>query len=342
MVFKGFTSRALWGLCVVAGGCDEREPPAADGRQAAIAGAAELEAACAAAGLEACDDACVDLELDARHCGGCGLRCAGACVAGYCEEPCAPGEIRCAGECVTPGRVAGPGFEARTFAFTGAPQQFVVPECVARLTVELWGAQGGGSRCCDSYGGALQDDGGRGAYVRAELAVQPGEVLQIHVGGQGGREGAAGWNGGGAGGEFAGGGGGATDVRRGPGLADRIVVAGGGGGGQCGCPDHGAGGPGGVLAGGAGESFHAEWEAGGGGTQAAGGAAGTTPGTPGTLGLGGGAALYHVAGGGGGWYGGGSAYAAGGGGGSSRLLAGPAAASQPGARAGDGLVRISW
>lgn len=332
------------GLWFVAG-CDEVGADEPGGpRAVVVADEPDRAVLCASEGLGLCDAVCVDLALDARHCGGCGQACATgeACVAGWCEPPCPPGQIRCDGACVERTRASGPGSDARTFAFTGAPQRFVVPECVAAITVELWGAQGGGSRCCDSDGGALQDDGGRGAYVRGELVVEPGEVLQIHVGGRGGVDGAAGWNGGGSGGEFAGGGGGASDIRRGGGLQDRILVAGGGGGGQCGCPDHGAGGPGGLLVGGAGLSFYAEWDPAGGGTQGAGGGAGTLPGTAGALGLGGGAPLYHVAGGGGGFYGGGSAYAAGGGGGSSRIMGGPLAQSLPGVRAGDGLVRITW
>lgn len=360
MVCKGLESLALAGLCIVAVACDEHEAGQAGERRdeglAEVAlddGGAQGEGThalaesalaerCAADGLDVCGDGCVDLAVDPRHCGACGRACAGACVAGYCEPACRPGEVRCGGKCVARPLAQARGPRTRTFTFTGGPQTFVVPDCVDRITVELWGAQGGGSRCCEYTGGELQEDGGLGAYVRAALAVVPGEVLQIEVGGQGGRDGAPGYNGGGPGGEFAGGGGGASDIRRGTTLAERLLVAGGGGGGQCGCPDHGAGGPGGTLVGGPGESFYPEWEAAGGGTQSAGGAAGTAPGMPGAFGLGGGAPLYHVAGGGGGWYGGGSAFAAGGGGGSSRTIDGPTSQATPGVRAGDGLVRVSW
>lgn len=315
VVLKGLMGLALAASWVAAGGCD--------------------------AALEVEGDP-LELELGSLHCGD--RVCAGdeACVAGYCEAPCGRGQLRCEGVCVDRRRGA-EAEEAREFVFTGAAETFVVPSCVAQITVELWGAQGGGSRCCAIDGGETQDDGGRGAYVRARLEVDPGEVLQIVVGGRGALDGAAGYNGGGAGGEFGGGGGGGSDLRRGGAeIHDRVLVAGGGGGGQCGCPDHGAGGLGGLLIGGPGMSFMAEWEPGGGGTQSFGGAAGTAPGAIGGAGLGGGAGLYHVAGGGGGWFGGGSAYAAGGGGGSSYLGDDGGAHGLPGVRAGDGRVRITW
>ncbi|MDC0719216.1 glycine-rich protein [Nannocystis bainbridge] len=235
----------------------------------------------------------------------------------------------------------------RGFAFSGAPETFVVPECVTRLTVELWGAQGGPSRCGTDEGSALPDlqmDGGRGGWLRAEVPVRPGEVVLVRVGGRGGLDGAPGWNGGGRGGRWAGGGGGGSDFRiGGASLIDRALVAGGGGGGSCGFPDHGAGGAGGGLVGEDGTVGEAPWIAGGGGRQLAGGEAGSAPGQAGVFGLGGGAARYHVAGGGGGWYGGGGAYGAGGGGGSSHA-SGEASAveSEAGARGGDGAAQIYW
>jgi len=327
------------------GGCDEitdtrdlRPVPGALA-DAAAGDDALLVSACETLALDLCAAECVDVGVDARHCGGCGRVCAGTCAAGYCEAPCRAGQIRCDGQCVERTRVS-PDGDAREFAFTGGLQTFVVPDCVSRITIEAWGAQGGGSRCCD---GSDQDDGGLGASVRADLEVEPGEPLRIGVGGRGGLEGAAGYNGGGVGGAFAGGGGGASDVRRGGSrLEERIVVAAGGGGGQCGCPDHGAGGPGGLFLGGAGVALLPEWQAAGGGTQSDGGAVGSQPGEPGAFGRGGGVALYHVAGGGGGWFGGGSAHAAGGGGGSSYLGDDPDSSGLPGVRAGDGLVRIHW
>lgn len=336
MGLRGAWRSVLAATVLVAGGCDE----VADGverRPAALVGD-DAASVCQADALALCDAECVDLRLDPRHCGGCGRWCAGSCVAGSCEQPCARDQVRCGGVCVDRSRVP-PGGGRREFEFTGAPQSFVVPDCVSQVTVELWGAQGGGSQCCDD---SVQDDGGRGAYVRARLEVAPGEVLRIFVGGPGGVDGAAGYNGGGAGGTFAGGGGGASDLRRGgDGLDDRILVAGGGGGGQCGCPDHGEGGGGGLV-GEPGIAALPEWQAAGGGTLHQGGAAGSAPGEAGAFGVGGGSGTYHVGGGGGGWYGGGSAYAAGAGGGSSYLGDDPEALAMPAIREGEGRVTITW
>ncbi|MGQ0842662.1 MAG: glycine-rich protein [Sporichthyaceae bacterium] len=108
--------------------------------------------------------------------------------------------------------------------------QWRVPAGVHRVTVDLYGAQGGG------------DLGGGGGIVRAVLRVTPGQILWFTVGGRGcdvddcpGIN--AGYNGGGPAGSAyepgggGAGGGGASDVRVGTGaLADRVLVAGGGGG----------------------------------------------------------------------------------------------------------------
>lgn len=70
-----------------------------------------------------------------------------------------------------------------------------------------------------------------GGYATGELAVSPGDVLNIYVGGQPSGE-PGGFNGGGAGDSLGAGGGGASDVRTaGNTLNDRVIVAGGGGGG---------------------------------------------------------------------------------------------------------------
>ncbi len=129
------------------------------------------------------------------------------------------------------------------FGYTGAPQSFTVPAGVTSLEVTAYGASGGSATPND--GSNLTGLGGRGAAVSAILEVQPGVVLSVIVGGQGGDngnaggDGAAGWNGGGAGGaadRVGAGGGGATDLRTcAPGadcdsLASRILVAAGGGG----------------------------------------------------------------------------------------------------------------
>jgi hypothetical protein len=147
-----------------------------------------------------------------------------------------------------------------TFAYTGAPQTYVVPGDVCAVSVVAMGAQGGAgtvSTWTVLVGGghttiALPDDGGLGAGAASTIAVTPGESLQVNVGGTGDGvglveddggafttpdAGEGGWNGGADGGTdvnqgaIAGGGGGASDVRQGgTGMADRVVVAGGGGG----------------------------------------------------------------------------------------------------------------
>jgi alpha-tubulin suppressor-like RCC1 family protein len=44
---------------------------------------------CAAPTSTACDNACVDIETDPNHCGGCGIVCEGLCTAGACALPVA-------------------------------------------------------------------------------------------------------------------------------------------------------------------------------------------------------------------------------------------------------------
>ena len=233
-----------------------------------------------------------------------------------------------------------------TFSYTGAAQTWTVPAGVTQVTLDLRGAQGGGSYPCS---GARQEDGGLGGQAQGTLAVTPGQVLNLYVGGQAVDVGnitpaPGGFNGGGDGGQYGAGGGGATDVRvGGTALANRVAVAGGGGGGNTGCPEHGAGGNGGGLSGDTGNNGTQGYLPGGGGTQSAGGTAGAAPGgTAGQLGLGGSAAAYHVGGGGGGYYGGGSAYAAGGGGGSSYIAGLSGGSTTPGVQSGNGSIVITY
>jgi len=117
---------------------------------------------------------------------------------------------------------------------------------VSSITVTAYGAQGGtlGSAQAPAYGG-------NGGEAEATLGVNPGDPVEVQVGGQGGPDGSAGYNGGGAGGPgtpgnggqgsasglTGAGGGGASDVRTGScastvncGLSARVLVAGGGGG----------------------------------------------------------------------------------------------------------------
>jgi hypothetical protein len=259
-----------------------------------------------------------------------------------------------------------------TFKFTGGPQSFSVPKGVRRLHIIAWGAAGGG--------------GSPGGYEDAWIPVRSGELLGIFVGGKGSegkgcRGGDGGYNGGAHGGYThtycngtpGWGGGGASDVRdggAGAGLDKRLIVAGGGGGQtEANGGTHWEGGFGGGAVGGDGGAYYDEFK-GKGGTQIAGGAAGTKAcagnGTfaakPGVLGAGGtgGAGctyfkLWGGGGGGGGYYGGGGGtgnnndttgtrpYSGAGGGGSGFLVAdairvNAQAAAEP--NRGDGIVVI--
>ena len=240
--------------------------------------------------------------------------------------------------------------DAAEFGHTGAVQYFTVPLDVDAIAVQLLGASGGDS--------SPSTFGGLGGSVLALLEVSPGEVIEVHVGGAGVafavNDAVGAYGGGGALLEVccdgsSGGGGGATDLRRGSGLQDRIVVAGGGGGAGWDSRD-GHGGHGGGEVGYDGTTNDAKFRAGGGGLQNAGGLVGWSnasyPNTAGSFGQGG-EAWFDGAGcgsGGGGWYGAGAGGFAGGGGGSS-YLEGPgvvSAETEVGVRYGDGYVLIAW
>ena len=108
-----------------------------------------------------------------------------------------------------------------TYATVGTGQSFTVPAGVSSLSVTLYGGRGG-----DNQSGVL---GGDGARVHAALAVSPGEIVGVDVGGAGQSElagGAGGVNGGGSG-SHSGGGGGAADITS---ASTLLLVAGGGGG----------------------------------------------------------------------------------------------------------------
>jgi len=214
-----------------------------------------------------------------------------------------------------------PGFnQPQTFSFTGAAQTYTVPACVSGIRIECWGASGGGPQT----GGNQQ--AGRGGYTSGILAVTPGEVLHIYVGGQGQYQSnvgsnptaLGGWNGGGNSGaclassQPAAGGGG-TDVRfGGTGLQNRIMVAGGGGGCYANYDNTRTGGAGGGLSGGNCPNGSSQC---GGGTQTAGGSGGTQHGSIGQGGHDGNGSHDCGGGGGGGYYGGGAnSHGAGGGG----------------------------
>ena len=235
-----------------------------------------------------------------------------------------------------------------SFRFTGRVQQFIVPEGVYSLQVEAVGASGGKS--CRK--GHVYGSPGLGGKVQVSVDVNPGQKLDIYVGGLGyngnnASAGVGGYNGGANGGFIneqytSGGGGGATDIRHGNGtLRDRMIVAGGGGA----SGKYGAGGNGGGLsaADGYGEGDNAT-----GGTQHAGGLSGSYYyshfAQNGEFGKGGSSSAGKAGGGGaGGWYGGGGGAFGDGAGGSSYTY--PEAYNvvhSEGANEGYGYVNITW
>jgi len=115
------------------------------------------------------------------------------------------------------------------FQFTGAAQQWTAPTNVSLVFFSLLGASGGNAtERFFTYGGV-------GFRVSGLLAVNPGETLQLYVGGAGRESGAGaagGFNGGGNGiANQGGGGGGATDIRRfGNSFSNIVAIAGAGGG----------------------------------------------------------------------------------------------------------------
>ena len=122
-----------------------------------------------------------------------------------------------------------------SFNFSGEVVAWQVPAGVNEVSFEIAGASGG--------------RGGLGGTVTGKITDLP-QTLYLAVGQLGaiGSQAPGGFNGGGSAGGFRtneGAGGGASDIRFGPELADRVVVAGGGGGagGFSGAP----GGPGGEL-----------------------------------------------------------------------------------------------
>lgn len=246
------------------------------------------------------------------------------------------------------------------FNYTGGMQQWVVPEGVTSIDVDVRGAQGGtAADYYDDTGGP----GGPGGRVETTLSVTPGETLYIYVGGAG-SGGVGGYNGGGSGGSGggyggSGGGGGASDIRQGGNaLSNRIVVAGGGGGGKgyyASAPTGPyGGGLGGGLVGGDGPNHFDAAYGGKGGTQSSGGDGGSEgtstyghAGYSGSLSLGGAGGPYYASGvgggGGGGYYGGGGGASdgAGGGGGSSYSIEINTTHTQ-GYQLGNGLIIISY
>jgi Secretion system C-terminal sorting domain len=135
--------------------------------------------------------------------------------------------------------------QTTTLNFTGTMQTYTVPAGATSIFVQAWGSQGGSG----ALGGASVSGGagGLGGYAEGFMAVTPGQVLNVFVGGQGATP-SGGFNGGGNGGSTnAGGGGGASDIRvGGTAEVDRVIVAGGGGGGGRGGCDEGSATTGGI------------------------------------------------------------------------------------------------
>jgi hypothetical protein len=208
--------------------------------------------------------------------------------------------------------------------FSGKLETWVAPPNSGNYRIEIAGASGGGDR------------GGTGALIRANLKLEPGEVLEFVIGGAGKRGGSSsgGFNGGGragAGASAAASGGGMSQLFLPSASTRPILIAGGGGG--AGGGDRSAGGAAGLL-GSPGVSSKNSTGGGGGDSSRGGQAGGSTwvfeEATAGEAGQGGTGATVLTGspggGGGGGYFGGGGGGAAyqdcchpgsGGGGGSS-------------------------
>ncbi|MEI6297150.1 MAG: hypothetical protein WCO84_05955, partial [bacterium] len=256
------------------------------------------------------------------------------------------------------------GISSQTFNYTGTMQTFTVPNGVYSVNIDCYGAGGIG----------VNYTPGKGGRAKGDLAVTPGQVLNLYVGGQ------SLFNGGGAG-QMGANGGDATDVRLGgTALANRAIVAGGGGGAggdnwQCnsgnanggggtagsnyvgggGGKGYGfCGGDGGLNGGGSGYHSFGGGGGGGGGLNSGGAGAASQGGTAGSGTLGQGGASYNspscysgTGGGGGGYYGGGGAAGSNcgagmGGGGSSwaGTLLNPY--FQSGVQTGNGHLVLTW
>jgi hypothetical protein len=121
------------------------------------------------------------------------------------------------------------GINTQTFSYTGAIQQFIVPNRVTSIQVAAIGSKGGT--------GARGQVGGAGANITTTLNVTPGQILYIVVGGFPGQSATAKYGFGGSGGSgtnYGGAGGGLSGVFNSstPAVANALIIAGGGGGGS--------------------------------------------------------------------------------------------------------------
>ncbi len=255
-------------------------------------------------------------------------------------------------------------FAQVTFNYTGGVQYYTVPSGVSFAQLDIAGASGGNS--------GNGNPGGKGGRVVANMAVTPGMVLNIYVGGRGhdadySQPGyAGGYNGGGHGTYGGGSGGGASDIRiGGTALSNRIVVAGAGSGGGANCGETGSDAGGTNGANGINCGSYDSYSCGAGGTQTSGGAGASGGGANGGPGAGGNCAsggywytswlggyyyyyyYYYGGGGGSGYYGGGGGQYGCGGGGSSYPVTGAtttylsSVTNTGGYQTGDGYVKIT-
>jgi len=67
--------------------------------------------------------------------------------------------------------------QEETFNLTGGQQSFVVPNRVNSIHIQAWGAQGANSTF------ETTGLGGLGGFAEGDLAVTPGQTLEIFVGG---------------------------------------------------------------------------------------------------------------------------------------------------------------
>lgn len=231
------------------------------------------------------------------------------------------------------------------FSYTGAAQQYAVPNSVDKILIHALGGQGGGAGVNTNPPQVVPGGLGGEAVAPVVMSDAASRLLQVFVGGQGGNGVSAvtenngsncnvgGFNGGGQSNptfdegtsycSFSGAGGGASDVRVGPfGLANRLVVAGGGGGTGAGSPggfgaqepstaDFCPGGTGGGTNGGDATTGAGNCERNGqGGSQQGGGEGSGSNADNGALGTGGSSNPNETqaggGGGGGGYYGGGA------------------------------------
>ena len=157
------------------------------------------------------------------------------------------------------------------YSYTGANQTFAVPPGATMALVKIWGAAGGAS---GNYGGTYTMPGGAGGYVSGIIPLINLNSLTIVVGGAGA------WSSTNSSNLYSGGGGGYSGIFNGTVTqANALAIAGGGGGAAAGSSTgHGPGGGGGGSTGGAGVNDNrvGTQTGGQGGTQSAGGAAGTT------------------------------------------------------------------